>query len=308
MGVKQLATLLALLLLVPATGRAGDEKDSVYRKVSAQVLEDILKNLDIRYQKTAPQNGPTVYDFDRSGYKIRLSNYGGTDLMLEAAFDPVTTDRINAWNVRAKFSRGVIYPGNGKPYAAIESNLDCEGGVTAGAIKHFIRRFDGEVSSFDKFVSERGSGPVAAAQPQTEPVYSGVSSELLEKALKELKITYRKTALKNGAGFAYEYERQNVPVRLTDFGGKDVMLSAEFRKASLPEINQYNLKRNFIRAVLYKDGNRAYTALERSLDAEGGVTENILRNFITSYHADMQDFERFLGQTEEKSERGASAP
>jgi hypothetical protein len=306
MGARSLTTMLALLLVLPVISRAGDEKDKVYRKISAQVLEDVLGKLDVRFKKATPNNGPTVYDFDRNGYKIRLSSFGGLDLMLEAAFDPVTTERINAWNIRAKFSRGVLYPGNGKPYAAIETNLDCEGGVTPGTITQFIRRFDNEVSTFDKFVAERGSAPAPAALSQTETIYPGVSTELLENVLKDLKITYRKTALKNGAGFSYDYERQNVPVRLVDFGGKDLMLSAQFRKATLPEINQYNLKRNFIRAVLYKDANRAYTALERSLDAEGGVTENMMRNFITSYHADMDDFQRFLGQTEEKSERGTT--
>jgi hypothetical protein len=276
--------------------------------VSSKVLEGILGKLEISYKKAAPKNGPVIYDFDRQGYKIRLSNFGGTDLMLDAAFEPVPVERINAWNVRAKFSRGVLY-GGGKPYAAIESNLDCEGGVTSGAIVQFIRRFDSEVSTFDKFLADRGSTAAGAtAGPGMETVHSGVSSALLEKILKDLKITYRKSTLKNGAGIAYDYERNSVPVRLIDFGGKDVMLSAEFRKATLAEINEFNLQRTFIRAVLYKDGGRAYTALERNLDVEGGVTENILRNLITGFDADIQEFTRFLGKTDQRPERGASAP
>lgn len=306
MFVKQLVISWSVLALLAAPAGAG-EKDSVYRKVSAEVLEDILGSMKIGYKKAASDNGPVVYDYERNGYKVRLSNFGGTDLMLAAAFDPVPVDKINAWNVRAKFSRGVLYAG-AKPYAAIESNLDCVGGVTAGAIKQFIQRFESEISTFDKFLAERRDTPAAApAAPTSDKLYHGVSGELIEKALKAVKIDYRKTAANNGAGFTYDFERHNVPVRLIDFGGKDLMLTAEFRKASLQEANDFNLKRNFIRAVVYHEGGRTFTALERNLDAEGGVTDAILRNFLTRYDADIQEFQRFLA-AQNKDADGESNP
>jgi hypothetical protein len=307
MAVKPpVLALLGLSLLVPAA-RGGDDKDTVHRKVSAEVLEDTLGSLKIAYRKAVSEDGPVVYDYERSGYKIRLSNFGGTDLMLAAAFDPVAVDKINAWNIQAKFSRGVLYAG-AKPYAAIESNLDCVGGVTAGAIKQFIRRFDSEVTNFDKFLGERRSASDAGpAAPRKDKVYPDASRELIEKVLRGLKIEYRKTAANNGAGFTYDFERHNFPVRLIDFGGKDLMLSAEFPKASLQQINDFNLKRNFIRAVLYNEGNRTFTALERNLDAEGGVTEDILRNFISRYDGDLQEFQRYLGGQKKEADEEPSS-
>jgi Putative bacterial sensory transduction regulator len=307
MSARTLLLLVSVTMLLPAA-RGGDDKDAVHRKVSAAVLEDVLGKLKIGYRKAASDNGPVVYDYERQGFKIRLSNFGGTDLMLAAAFDPTPVDKINAWNIRAKFSRGVLYTG-AKPYTAIESNLDCVGGVTSGAIKQFLERFDSEVGTFAKFLGEgRDTTEAAPATPQTEKVHPGVSNELIEKVLRGLKIDYRKTAADNGAGFTYDYQRHNVPVRLIDFGGKDVMLTSEFRKASLQEANDFNLKRNFIRAVVYHEGGRTFTALERNLDTEGGVTEAILRNFIARYDGDIQEFQRFLATQKKDAEEEPSSP
>jgi hypothetical protein len=297
MSVKPLAALICLVLLFPVRGWSKEEKEKIHHKVASALLEDILRELDIRYKKATEKGGGVVYDFERNGYKIRLSNLGGEDLMLDALFTPVSVERINAWNVRASFSRGVLYPGDGKPYAAVENNLDCVGGVTSGAIKQFIRRFDAEVKAFDEFLGDSGTAALrASAKSSVEAVYPGVTSELLEEVLKGLKLNYKKNALNNGAAFLYEFQQNNVPIRLHNWGGKDLMLAAHFRKTTLKEANEFNLKRKFIRAVFYQDGAPAYTALERNLDVEGGVTENILRNFITSYAADVKEFERFLGK------------
>jgi len=294
MSVKPLTALFCLVLLFPATGRTQEEKETVYRKISSDLVEDILGDLDIRFKKAASR-GTFTYDFERNSYKIRLSNFGGRDLMLDAIFTPVSINRINTWNVRAKFSRGVIYPGDGKPYAALEYNLDCVGGVTPGTIKQFIRRFDSEVKAFDQFLgdAEDAAAPPVPTKlvPAAEAIYPRVNDDLLEKVFKGLNLTYTKTGPN-----VFTYERNNVRIRLENFGGTDLMLTAEFRKATLQEANDFNLKRNFIRAVVYKDGGREFTALERNLDVEGGVTENILRNLITSYDADVREFDRFLGK------------
>jgi hypothetical protein len=299
MSLKPLAAwACVLLLLSPIAARSQEDKEKVYRSVSAALAEDILRDLDIRYKKNTAKDAAIVsYDFERKTYKIRLMNFGGKDLMLDALFPATSIERMNQWNVQAKFSRGVLYPGGGKPYSAIETNLDCVGGVTAGAIKQFIRRFDDEVKSFDKFLAGGGGAAVVPppAASQDAAVFPNASGELVDGVLKGLNITANKAAMKNG-GFTYDYERNNYRIRLVNFGGKDVMLTAQFRKATLEEINNYNLKRKFIRAVLYQEGGREYTALEVSLDCEGGVTENILRAFIAAYDGEVREFDKYLNR------------
>jgi len=298
MSVKPLVALASLVLLLPVTGRAQEKTEAVNRKASAALLEDILRDLDVRYKKAAGKDGIVYYDFERNNYKMRLSSFDGSDLMLDAIFNPVSAQRMNKWNIRAKFSRGVVYPGAGKPYSALEYNLDCVGGVTSGAIKQFIRRFDGEVKAFDKFLgeSEDAAAPPATAPAALETVYPAAAYDLVEKILKGLNLTYTKMPINNGAAFVYDYERNNTPIKLFNFGGKDLMLRAMFRKATLDEANRFNLKRYFIRAVIYNQGGQESTALESNLDVEGGVTESMLRRFITSYDADVKEFARFLAK------------
>jgi hypothetical protein len=295
MSVKSLAVLTCVaLLLSPAAGRSQPE-DKVYRTVPPAVLEDILQDLNVRFKKTSGKEAGTYfYDYERNNYKIRLHTFAGRDLMLDAIFGSTTVDRINQWNIRAKFSRGVLYPGNGKPYASVESNLDCVGGVTLGAIKQFIRRFDGEVRDFDNLLASGGGTGAAPAGPQTETVFTNVSGNLLETILRGLNISYNKTADNNGRT-SYDYDRNNFRIRLINFGGGDLMLSGQFRKATLEEVNNYNLKSKFVRAVLYPGNNgQQYTALEANLDCGGGVTENILRDFITTFDIEMKEFNKYL--------------
>jgi Putative bacterial sensory transduction regulator len=302
MRATPLTTLTCLVLLLsPVAGWAQADKDKVYRKVPAKLLEGILDDLNIRFKKTASSAaGSFMYEYERNSYKIRLTNFGGRTLMLDAGFAVVALDKINEWNVRARFCRGVVYPGGGKPYTSLENDLDCEGGVTAGTLKQFIRSFDKQVKAFALFVGAGGPGPAvggpAVGTSQLETVYRTVSSELVEKVLKGLDIASKKITLNDGASFAYEFDRNNFRIRLLNFGSRDLMLTSEFRKATLEEANNYNLRRKFIRAVVYRDGGREYTALEANLDGEGGVTENMLRNFITTYTLDVRDFDKFLSK------------
>jgi hypothetical protein len=285
-----LAAGLGLVLLLPASGLAQD-KETVYRKISPGVLEDILRDLEIRFKK-GTSDGRVYWDFERNKYKVRLTSYDGKDLMLDALFNATPVERLNAWNVRAKFSRAVLYPGNGKPYAALEANLDCLGGVTPAAIKQFLRRFETEVKSFSQFLEE---GAQPAASPGTsEVVYPRVSADLLMKILKSMNLNYTRNGMK------YDFLVNNMSVSLIDFNGGDVMLTAEFRPAALQDLNEFNLKHKFTRAVLYRENGRQFTALERNLDAVSGITEGMLRHFISSYANDVREFELFLSTSRNK--------
>src|SRR5262249_27497819 len=151
----------ALSILLSAVGlvsllRAEEESAKVYRNVTPEKLEAILADLKIKFQKVkGKEEGVAFYDFERNKYKIRLHNYQGKDLWIDAHFsDKVNLAEINQWNIRAKFSRAVLLKGDDNPSVSLEAQLDCVGGTADILIRQFIERFDGEIVQFVKFLSK----------------------------------------------------------------------------------------------------------------------------------------------------------
>lgn len=150
-----LAGLVTLGLLHTATPCVAQDK--VYTRVTTEKTEALLKGMNIAFKKTAgKKDGTWFYDFERNNFKVRLHNYEAKDLWIDALFnDQTTLQEINAWNVKAKFSRAVHFKNNeGKDTISLESQIDCMGGVTDGMIRQFINRFDSEVAAFVKHLSK----------------------------------------------------------------------------------------------------------------------------------------------------------
>src|SRR5262249_33692584 len=162
-------------------------------------------------------------DFQRGGYNVRLYWYGGKDLMVGVVFAKLTLPEVNAWNVRAQFSRACLYRDAEGEYTAPESNLHLLRGVTQETGKQFLTRLDNEVKEFAKF---------AGGSSSDEAIYTNVTSDKLEAILKDLKIDYKKVETKGGI-VAYDYESNNHKLRLANFGGDDLMIDAHFKKLKL---------------------------------------------------------------------------
>lgn len=147
----RLLAVALLALCLPASAQDKKEKKStVYRNVSVEKLESILEDMKIEFNKTEGKSkGIWFYDFERSNFKVRLHNYQGHDLWIDVVFtDKISLKEINAWNVRAKFSRAVQVKNDDRITTSLEAQLDCEGGVTDGMIRQFILRFDDEIKNF----------------------------------------------------------------------------------------------------------------------------------------------------------------
>jgi hypothetical protein len=149
------AFCLLFAALAARAALASAQEQPVYKNVSTATLERILTGLHIQYKKTrSDKDGFDYYEFDRNGYKIRLHNYAGKDLWLDAlCSDRLSLEDVNRWNQRAKFSRCVQLNSDGKKTISLECQLDCLGGCTDAIVRQFIRRFDGEVRSFAAFVN-----------------------------------------------------------------------------------------------------------------------------------------------------------
>jgi hypothetical protein len=126
----------------------------VYKNVSSETLERILKDINIQYKKSAGnKQGLFYYEYTRNNFTLRLHNYEGKDIWIEALFtDRMSLEDVNRWNVRAKFSRCVLLNSDAKTTVSLENQLDCLGGCTDAILRQFIVRFDSEVRDFADFV------------------------------------------------------------------------------------------------------------------------------------------------------------
>jgi hypothetical protein len=211
--------------------------------------------------------------------------------MLDAVFAALSLEKINDWNVRAKFSRACLHKDDKGGFTALESNLDIVGGVTAGTIRQFILGFDEEIRSFRELIGTPAPPAVAAAAD--EPIFTKATNEKIEAMLTSLNLKFKKLEQKNSPVVAYEYVSSNHTLRLTNFGGSDLMIDAHFKKLPLQTINDYNLKRKFIRAVAYNVMGKEFTSLETNLDCLGGISDGILRHFIRAFDEEVQEFAKF---------------
>jgi hypothetical protein len=147
-----LLTVLACLVVLAAA--AGGDEEKAYRNVSTEKLEGILKELNITYKKSEGKSeGIYFYDYERNKFKIRLHNYHGKDLWIDALFtDKSSLEEVNVWNRRTKFSRAVLLKNADKETISLEAQIDCLGGVTDTIIRQFINRFDNEINAFVKYL------------------------------------------------------------------------------------------------------------------------------------------------------------
>lgn len=145
--------LAALSAMIWTGGESfAQEKVKPRRLVSAEVLEGILKDLDLAFKKTVqPKNRVVHYDFEKHGHSVRLSNYDGKDLWLSVAFaDGLPLETINRWNARSRFTRAVQVAAkeDAAPTVTLEVQFDCFGGVTDGMLRRLVQRFDQDLQTF----------------------------------------------------------------------------------------------------------------------------------------------------------------
>ncbi|MCS7046004.1 MAG: YbjN domain-containing protein, partial [Gemmataceae bacterium] len=266
---------LAMTALPVAAG------EPVLKHFSTEQTEALLVSLKIDYKKIpAKQQGIFYYDFQRGGHNVRLYWFGGKDLMIDAIFGKMPLEEINAWNVRAKFSRACLHKDERSEYTALEANLDLTGGVSEGAIRRFLQMFDEETKSFARFANTSTMDDVILAK---------LTADKLEAILQELKIDFQKTETNNGV-IAYELATSRHKLRLVSHGGDDLMLDAHFPKLPLERINSYNLQRKFIRCVACNDNGKEYTSLAAYLDCAAGVPESVIRHFLREFEEEMLVF------------------
>jgi len=152
--MKRLTILLVSFALCLIVAQAGFSQAKVYRTVSNETVESILRGLELKYQKEERKNKDAnilVFDFKRGDHSFRLFNYQ-SDLWIESTYERnMKSEDVNRWNADAKFSRLVVIQEKEKTILSLESQLDCAGGVTDAVVKQFVNRFEEETKKFAKF-------------------------------------------------------------------------------------------------------------------------------------------------------------
>ncbi len=131
-------------------------EEETLKIADAERLEKILQGMKIDFKKGKTKTpGHIFFEYKANGQKVRLHSFGGTDLMLAAAFQAAPLEKVNKYNTERKFVRAVLYqPANGDAYATLESSLDCQGGVTEGIVRYFIRTFPDEMREFEEYLKK----------------------------------------------------------------------------------------------------------------------------------------------------------
>jgi hypothetical protein len=155
------------------------------------------------------------------------------------------------------------------------------------------------VRAFVGFVGLVGLSLVLAPESarSQEKVYHLVSGEKLESMLKALDVPFKKSAAKKDDVVFYDYERNNYKIRLHNYQGKDLWIDTFFHdKATLEEVNGWNTRSKFSRAVLIKNGDKANISLECQLDCLGGVTDGVIQQFINRFDSEIAAFVKYLNK------------
>jgi hypothetical protein len=283
-----IASAAVALSMLTAPVRAQDAK--VVKLLTPAHTEEILSGMKVEFKKApSPREGTHYYDMRRENVAVRLYLYDNKDIMLDAVFRAQSLEKVNEWNIRAKFSRACLHKDNKGDFVTLESNLDVLGGVTDETIRQFIRTFDAEIKAFVQFTG--GPTPAPAGD---EALYTKVADEKIEAILSDLKIEFKKLEQKDRPVTQFEFVANNHRLRLTSFGGTDLMIDAQFKKLPLETVNAYNLKRKFIRAVAYDIRGTEFTSLESNLDCVGGISDSILRYFIRAFGDEVKEFTTFV--------------
>ncbi len=136
-----LASMLFLATTTPSRS-IQSEREEIVKHASGTLIEQILDAAKIDYSEVK-QN---VYSFKVRGYKAVIFVKPG-DIQLYAVFTgrKITLNRINDWNREHRFSKAYL---DNDGDAALESDLDFDGGVTGATIGNFFALFARSIEAF----------------------------------------------------------------------------------------------------------------------------------------------------------------
>jgi len=136
---------------------------------------------------------------------------------------------------------------------------------------------------------------------QKVKVVQFVSTDLLESTFKELGIAFKKQPSPVG-GFDYVFTRNAFNIRVHYFNGQDLWIDTSFVKILPEEVNRWNRQARLSRAVSISGPFGPTVSLEAQLPCAGGVTTGMIRQFITGFDKEVQNYTKFLRERVQEEE------
>lgn len=144
------------------------------------------------------------------------------------------------------------------------------------------------------------AAPAGAQEPekpkQTEQkvkVFQALSTDHLEALLKDMGIQYQKSFAFPLGTLDYRFMRNNVALRIHYSGGQDIWIDAHFLPIPIEEANRWNRQTRLSRAVLVSSGGVDSVSLDAQLACTGGVTEGMIRQFVSAFEKEARSFAAF---------------
>ncbi|MBW1878403.1 MAG: YbjN domain-containing protein [Deltaproteobacteria bacterium] len=158
-----IAVPLALLVATPAFAQSGRSTSigTVYTAVSGEDLEQILTVEGYTFERSVDSAGDPLFRIEIEGLKVVLifnacEEGACQNLQLYTGFamqEKPALSVVNGWNKTKRFGRAYI---DDEADPVLESDLDLEGGVSAGAVAEFIRTFTVLSTAFAEHIGYKG--------------------------------------------------------------------------------------------------------------------------------------------------------
>src|SRR5437868_2896183 len=126
--ITRMIPALVVFIVVAPTTFAQD--DRVFRELKLEATEKLLQELKIEFNKTvSPKGEETYFEYKRDNYRIRLTQYSAQELKLDCVFRGVPLDKVNLWNMAARFSKATHHKDGNAEITMLEYALDISGGA-----------------------------------------------------------------------------------------------------------------------------------------------------------------------------------
>ncbi len=174
----RLIGLLAGVIVWLVSSATSWAQDNVFYKVTNKQLEKILTDLNIAFDNDP--RGNIIWKAGNHNVALQTFYEGKAIVIGVNLFDytGISLEKINKWNDDEALSRAILRfektkDGKTQTFARLESDLNCELGITPKGIGLFLKRFNQSLDKFKKFLKpgagENPRDPEEVDDPQAHP-------------------------------------------------------------------------------------------------------------------------------------------
>lgn len=129
------------------------QEEEEIKSIAAPHLEKLMKDFNLQFKTSGGDGKDLRFEFTMNKHKMLLTCHEGSVLVLRSIYAQMPLDKINQYNINRRYVRAFIDTVDGREVTALESYLDCRGGVTESILRSFLARFSQELKEMDRFAT-----------------------------------------------------------------------------------------------------------------------------------------------------------